>query len=175
MNSKLLSQIKSDLKFLLKNPEIIDIILFGSALKGKANPKDIDIALISENQKIYDIEGFHTSIINPKEFVQKPSSLITTIIQEGYSLKNNNYFAELLRFKTKMMYIYKLNNLENSKKVKIVRILRGNNQEKGMVSKYEGEWLSNQVFLIPPESDYVFQEFFVKNNINFKKKNILIN
>ena len=35
-------------QFLQKNREIIDIILFGSFVKGKGNVSDIDIALLSE-------------------------------------------------------------------------------------------------------------------------------
>ena len=41
-----LSLIKNKLKSLLLDKEIIDIILFGSSIKGKLIPRDIDIALI---------------------------------------------------------------------------------------------------------------------------------
>ncbi len=174
MNSKILLQIKNKLKHLLKDKEIIDIILFGSMLKGKVSPQDTDIALITNKKTKYELKEFHTSIISPEEFFIDPPSLATTLLREGYSIKNNQYLAESLRFKTKFLYIYKLNKLSNSKKVKIVRILRGNKKEKGMVENYKGEWLSNQVFLIPPECDNTFEQFFITQEINFERKSILI-
>ena len=53
INSKIISLVKSKLRNHLKNKEILDIILFGSAIKGKAMPNDIDITIITEkNLKI---------------------------------------------------------------------------------------------------------------------------
>lgn len=174
MSLKNLQKIKSKLKFLLKNKEIIDIILFGSFLKGKTNPKDIDIAIITNKRIKYELEDFHISAISPEEFFINPPSLAATLLNEGYSLKNNKYLAELLRFKAKVLYTYKLNNLSNSKKVKIVRLLRGDKKERGMVKNYKGEWLSNQVFIVPPECGGIFEQFFIAQEINFEKKSILM-
>ena len=43
------------IKFYKKNKDIIlDIIIFGSFIKGKENPKDIDILILYKNKK--DIE-----------------------------------------------------------------------------------------------------------------------
>ena len=174
MKSEELHKIKVELKKLLNDSNILDAILFGSYIKGKVNPRDIDLALIVQERKFYDYKGFHISIITTNEWFANPPSLATTLLREGYSLKNNKYLAESLKFKPEILYSYKLNNLSNSKKVRIVQILRGNKQNKGMVENYTGEWLSNQVFLIPPEIDSLFEKFFVHQEINFKKKYILI-
>ena len=48
MSLKDILKIKKDLKELIINKNILDIIVFGSFVKGKLNPNDIDIALIVE-------------------------------------------------------------------------------------------------------------------------------
>ncbi len=174
MNSKLLFQIKNKLKSLLKDKEIIDIILFGSSIKGKASPNDIDIAAITENESIPRIEGFHISAIKPKEFFQNPPTLITTLLREGYSLKNNKMFAETFRFKPEVLFNYNLKNLANSQKVKIVNILRGKGKNSGLVKESNGNFISNSVFTIPPESEYLIEKFLINQNVAFKKSYILI-
>ena len=174
MNLEEVRKIKAKLKQLINDTNVIDIILFGSYVKGKANPRDIDLALIVREKKSYIYEGFHVSIITANEWFTNHPSLATTLLREGYSIKNNKYLAESLLFKPKALYSYKLNNLNNSKKVRIVQILRGNKKEKGMIEKYNGEWLSNQVFIIPPEADSLFERFFTYQEINFEKKYILI-
>ena len=46
MNSKSLLLIRNKLKKYLKDRNILDIIIFGSAVKGKAEPRDVDVAVI---------------------------------------------------------------------------------------------------------------------------------
>jgi predicted nucleotidyltransferase len=174
MNSKVLLKIKTKLKETLKNPDIIDIIVFGSTVKGKINPKDTDIAIITEKKLNINIENFHISIINPRELLVNPISLSTTLLREGFSIKNNKPLAEALGFKSKMLYTYKLNNLNASKKVSTVRFLRGDKNNSGLIKKYKGEWLSNQVFTLPIESDSTIEQYFIYNSINYTKTSILI-
>ena len=45
-----IQKLKSQLKKICKNKEIIDIILFGSVVKDKDNPNDIDIAIYANHQ-----------------------------------------------------------------------------------------------------------------------------
>ena len=63
MNSKILLQVKNKLKKYLRDKEILDIVIFGSAIKGKLSPRDIDIAIISEDIINFDIAGFHISVL----------------------------------------------------------------------------------------------------------------
>lgn len=173
MKSKTLQQIKNKLRNILKDKEIFDIILFGSVIKGKAIPEDIDIALIT-NKSIPKIEGFHASIIKPEEFFKENLSLANTLLREGYSIKHGKFLAELWNFKNKILFVYELSSLSASKKVQIVNILRGKNKHEGMVSSYKGEWLANQVFTIPIEAGHIFEKFFLNFSIKFKKFYILI-
>ena len=79
-----LSLIKNKLKNLFSDKKVIDIILFGSAIKGKLIPGDVDIAAILYEkpskeflEKINSIKGFHISVITAKEFfINSPPPLL---------------------------------------------------------------------------------------------------
>lgn len=181
MNSKTLYFIRDKLKALIMNEEIIDIILFGSVVKGKTTPKDIDIALIlykepteKLRQKINQFKEFHISVIPAKEFFVNPPTIVNTLLREGYSLKNKKALAENFAFLNRVLFKYDLAHLSESLKVKIVNILRGKKGEKGLVETNKGEWLANQVFFVPVVSDKLFEEFFNHFKIKFKKFYVLI-
>ena len=174
MNSKTLSSIKSKLGKYLKDKEILDIILFGSAVKGKELPGDIDIAIISKRGMTIDLPGFHITSLKPEDFFIKPPSIIHTLFREGYSLKSNIPLSELYNFSSKVLFKYELTSLKPSAKVRIVNILHGKNKEKGLVEERNGKWLANQVFLSPIENEYIFEKFFLNFDIRFNKFYVLI-
>jgi predicted nucleotidyltransferase len=174
MNSKILLQIKNRLKALLSNKEILDIIIFGSAIKGKTEPRDIDIALITRNIKPEVLEGFHISILSPDDFFINPPNLINTLLREGYSLKHNKNFAEVYRFSNRVLFKYELKGMKPSEKVMLVNFLRGKKSEKGLVKENNGEWLANQIFVIPTENEFIFEKFFLNKNVKFNKFYVLM-
>src|SRR3989344_8035899 len=101
MKSKTLSGIQDYLKSSKKlyqnyKDKIIDILLFGSSVKGKYNPKDIDIAIILKNTKepeiisligkfgIYFNKETHLNLVIIETILQNP--LLKTLLEEGISL-----------------------------------------------------------------------------------------
>lgn len=174
MKSRILQKIKTDLKNLIKNKEIIDIIVFGSLIKGKSEPSDIDIALITEKQFDPKIKNYHISTISPIEFFKNPPTLANTLLREGYSIKQKKYLSETFNFQNRTLFTYKLSNLSPSKKVKIVNLLRGKNKQQGLVERYKGDWLANQTFTMPITSTYIIEQFLINFSIKFKKYFILI-
>jgi predicted nucleotidyltransferase len=173
MNSKELLKVKRKLKNILKDKEVYDVVLFGSFVKGKNNPKDIDIAIISDKKFSELDKEFHISFISLKDFF-KPISLINTLFKEGYSLKKNKSFSEVYGFRNKCLFKYNLSGMSASKKVMAVNFLRGKNGDNGLVLNKRGEWISNQVFLCPVLYDSIFERFFINSKIKFKKYYILI-
>jgi len=137
MNSKKLLEIKKKLNSFLKKKGVYDIILFGSFVKGKVVPNDIDVVIISENFK-ESIFGFHVSVLSIKDFF-KPISLVNTLFREGYSLKHNKFFSEVYGFESKCIFSYSLISLTPSKKVMAVNFLRGKKEEKGLVLENNGQ------------------------------------
>jgi len=174
MNSEILSKIRNRLKKQLEDKKIIDIILFGSIVKGKSNPSDIDIAVISEENPKINLKEFHISYLKPIDFIKNPPTIVTTLLREGYSLKNKKFLSENLRFENRVLFSYNLTELPPSKKVQIVNFLRGKNKNKGLIEENGGNWIANQVFIIPIENENLIEKFLLNSNVHFKKSFVLI-
>lgn len=174
MNSKTLALIKSKLKKYLKDKEILDVILFGSFVKGNENPSDIDVAFITRKKIEIDIPGFHVAVLTPEDFFGKPPALINTLLREGYSLKHNKPFAKSFDFLSCVLFNYNLSCLTPSLKVKIVNALRGRKGESGLVLENKGTWISNNVFIVNTENENLFEKFFINFKIKFQKRYVLM-
>ncbi len=176
MNSEIKS-IKNKLSRIIAKESILDVILFGSAIKGKPNPHDIDIAIISENEADRDMpcpDGFHFSFLKPLDFFRERPTILNTLFREGYSLKFKRPFSELYGFNNKALFSYQLKGLNSSKKVKIVNILRGKKGKKGLVAEKNGNWLANQIFTVPIGNMNIFEKFFLNFEIKFIKYYVLM-
>lgn len=157
-------QLAKELKKLLKNKDIEDIILFGSQIKGKLNPSDLDIAIIINNnldkiklkEKIQEItkQKLDLQFLTIKDF-EKPIHL--TLIKEGYSIKNQDYIHNILRIKPIILFKYSLKDLTASKKVMFERAIKS---FKGI------EKLSNRVVLVPIETSKEFSDFLKQWNLD---------
>lgn len=181
-NSNIFSKLKSKWKKEWRN-KVIDIILFGSALKGKSNPNDIDICilfrqdvdliLIKEIQSIVG-EHFHVSALSIDNFFTDIHSLAKTILFEGKSLITHKKISENFDLGSFVLYSYDLSKEKPTKKVRFVYIIRGRNGEEGIVKKSDGEFISNNSFMVPVEKDSEIQEIFSSWNIKYKRKKIML-
>ncbi len=168
------SLIKNKLRIYLNDKDILDVILFGSIVKGKIMPEDIDVALITDKEIKADINGFHITTLRLQEFFLSPPSIVHTLLREGYSLKNDIFFSENYKFLSRVLFVYELKNLNPSVKVKIVTLLRGKGKENGLVRENGGEWLANQVFIMPLKADNLLERFLINFKINYKKYFLLM-
>ncbi|MHA1720375.1 MAG: nucleotidyltransferase domain-containing protein, partial [Promethearchaeota archaeon] len=56
VKDRIISQIKSDFRFILENKSILGVILYGSYLSGdESNRSDIDICIVASDQNLYQI------------------------------------------------------------------------------------------------------------------------
>ena len=161
-------------KVLKKYPELIDIILFGSFVKGKTNPQDIDIALILPKYKIksgiigkismefdnfknIDIEGIDSEMIYM-------DPLFWRIAREGFSIKNNIFIAKSAQTKPVTIFEYSLNKLSKTQKVQFNRAIH-NIFEKDYIHLVK----SGSIFLPSSESEK-FNELINSWNLNKKTR-----
>lgn len=170
-----LQKIKREFKSILKQKEVLDVIVFGSFVKGKFNPNDIDIAiLVNKNELKFDLKKeFHISVLTINDFFIKSLPLINILLREGFSLRHNKPFSEVFRFFSKSLFVYNLKGLSNTNKVKLVNILHGKNS-KGLVEEFKGKWISRQVFFVPVKNDNIFEDLFSKFKIKYEKSYVLI-
>lgn len=171
-----LRRLRKDAEPILREPGVVDVILFGSAAKGKAAPRDLDLAVILETRSArLDAllaklpEEYHVSALTLKELVAAPPTLATTLLREGWSIREAQPFCARYRFTSCVLYVYDLSALPNSKKAAAVRWLRG-----GFVEEHGGSWLARSVILIPAEHDAPLETYFQNNAITYTKKYMLI-
>jgi len=157
---------QKELKKLL-NEQVIDIILFGSLVKG-GSPKDIDIALILKEttnllvikKKIKEIIKKETDIqIISIESIHTP--LWLTLIKEGFSIKKEKYLHELYHLQPKVLYKYSLQKLTAVQKVQFERGIK-------MILKTQGTFLTRSVVLIPLSLKNRMIEFLKSWNIYYE-------
>ena len=183
----MLKQLKNYLKAEKKDKTIFDIVTYGSAVKGKNIPNDIDIAVIFKEgtlkerlnkiQKIkekikigikIDIKGILLEELFNSVFFARSG-----IIIEGISIFDEKPFANKLDFEGICLFIYDLKNKSHTEKVKFNYVLSGRNA-KGIIAQLEGRALGPGVIEIPIKNSLEFEEVLQMHHINYKKRNCLI-
>ncbi|MFH1585258.1 MAG: nucleotidyltransferase domain-containing protein [archaeon] len=182
MSKKLISSLKKKLKGINLN-EIVDVFLFGSAVKGKEFPHDLDICIVFRKKIIseiaYEIESrlkeysVHISTLVVDNFFMKNHSLAKTLFVEGVSILTGRQFIESFGFKSYSLYTYDLSKLGASKKVQFVQLLKGRNTE-GIVKRNGGEWIVDRCFIMPVSKDSEMLIIFKKWEVPYKKMEALI-
>ena len=177
-NLRQFSKLKSELK-----NKVVDILLFGSAVKGKDKPNDIDIclifrekvdlALVKKSQQILGDE-YHVSSLTVDNFFTKPHSLAKTLLLEGKSVFSKVFFSEVFGLDPKLVYSYDLSKEKPSKKVSFVHLMRGRGKNEGLVKKWKGEFISRNSFLVSIEKDNEVQEVFNKWEVKYTRKKIML-
>src|SRR3989338_1541110 len=140
--------------------EVVDIFLFGSAIKGKDNPNDIDICLIFRDKLNLDIIK-KAGLMLGEEFHLR-------------SLTANNFFTENFGLSGFLLYSYNLTPEAPSKKVRFVYLLRGRGESAGMVKRWGGEFISPSAFMVPVGMDREVQQIFNVWKIHFKRRKLLL-
>lgn len=181
-NSKEYLELKNKWKANWKK-EIVDIVIFGSFVKNKLKPNDIDICIIFrekiEQTILKGIEAFlgekhHVSSLVIDNFFTNPHSLSKTLLLEGKSLITGKSIADVFALTPKTLYSYDLSSEEGAKKVKFVYLLRGRNSSDGLVKEWKGEFISNSSFITPIEKDEEIMEVMNKWKIKYKRKKLLL-
>lgn len=176
--SKLISEYKQNWK-----SELADIVVFGSIVRGKSNPNDIDVCLIFRNKADLNIikkvqailgDNYHIISLTVDNFFTNPHSLAKTLLLEGESLITGKKFADVFSLKAKVIYYYDISKEEASKKVRFVYLLRGRVSSNGLVKELNGEFISNSAFLIPIENDAKIQEVFNSWKVKYKRIRVML-
>lgn len=163
--------------------DIVDVILFGSSVKEKLHPRDIDIAIIFRSSIKREIlkkfqnnlgEKYHTSSLVVDQLFTKPHSLGKTLLYEGISLITDKKISDNFDLKPFSLYTYDLTREKPTKKVRFVYTLKGRSNNKGLIEEFKGRYISPSSFIIPVEKDEEMLEIFKKWDIKFYRKKLLL-
>src|SRR3989344_6409 len=117
--------------------EILDIVIFGSFVRGKEKPKDIDLLLIYKSkvnaELSYSIKKEFESFNLKVDLVSKAYSDLfksafvarESYFSEGYSLVQKGFISEKLGFKPTVLFRYGLSNLNKSERMRFYYSLYG--------------------------------------------------
>jgi predicted nucleotidyltransferase len=137
--------------------------IFGSFVKEKMSPSDIDVAVLGTNLHQQDIKKLIRKKSHEKVDIQfftmesYASFLWVTLIREGYSVKHNKYLHQIYGIRPVTLFKYSLKELTPSKKVMFERAIK---TIKGITK------LSNRVVLVPINQGDEFSDFLRYWNID---------
>src|SRR3989344_4522758 len=106
--------------------EVLDIILFGSTVRGKEKPNDIDLVILFRNKEDLDVsyklkKNLDILSLNINIIIKTYDSLFAenfiareSFLSEGYSLLKKRFVAELLGYSSLILF----SPVENSERTK---------------------------------------------------------
>ena len=165
--------------FNIHKDEIEDIILFGSFMKGKEKPKDIDLLIIFKNKVNKQIES------ELKKDIALPEADINSTTQrelegegfiakeglylEGFSLINSRALSQQMGFTSVAFIKYDLQNTKGSKRIRFYYALQGRNKATGFLKEVRAKRFSESVIIcdynIIERIKPFFEQWDIKYNI----------
>jgi hypothetical protein len=149
-------------------------------VKGKENPKDIDLLIIFKENVDKEIEYVirkelekhfsQVSIISKteKNIFDPAFDARESILFEGLSIVNHEWVAEKYGFSSLGMFKYDTHSMNNVQKTQFYYALNGRNKQKGIAEQMECIKLSDNVMLVPLKNIDKIKEFFELWHMNYK-------
>lgn len=186
MQNELSSQVKK-IKVWIKKNNILDVIIFGSVMRGKFIPGDIDVCIIindDDEEKSIDLVGslgglldssslkFQINILTSSALI-KGNTLAKTLLIEGYSIAKDRKFSSNFGLESKSLFIYNLKNFTPSKRVQLHYLLKGRYGSKGILKEVNGKLFGNGSIIVSIEKEDVLKEIFDKWKISYRVERAL--
>ncbi len=173
-------------KFKSENPEILDILLFGSSMKGKEKPKDLDVLIIFKEKSnldlIYKFRKMLEQLIKLNVEVTGKSYLDLfqedflareALLTEAYSLISRKFWSAGLGFKNYFLFHYSLQKKNKSERMRFYYSLYGRNSP-GILNNLNAVKFAETILLCPVENKEKMKEFLESWKIEFREMPILI-
>jgi len=163
--------------FAKKHDSVKDIILFGSIMRGKEKPSDIDIMIVfidSVNKSIeYELKQQlekNVSLISKteKSYILESFDAREGILFEGFSLINNKPICSDFGFIAFGNFLYDTSKLNNTTKTRFYYALNGRNGSQGVASTLKAIKISDNNILVPVSQIETAKEFFDYWGIEYK-------
>ena len=182
-NTKLMFKIQNIIK---KNEDkILDIIIFGSVVKGKEKPRDIDLLIIYKTKidtelnymikKEFEFLGFEIDLISKsyKDLFKSTFLARESYLSEGYSLVQKKFVADGLGYKPMILFRYDIKNFNKSQRMRFYYSLYGRNS-KGMLKELKLYKFSERIIISPVENSEKVKDYLSSWNIKYLEIPILI-
>lgn len=177
-------KLRNNLKKLIKDVE--DIIIFGSVVRGKNKPQDIDVVVVFKNKVNKDMEYKirkeleknynNISIISKtqKDLLSNAFDAREGILFEGISLLSGEIISNKYGFSSLGMFKYNFKGWDQLRKTKFYYALNGRMGQKGILESLECVKLSDNLILAPLNKIEDVKEFLDSWSIEYKYIPILL-
>ncbi len=173
--------------FRQKRKEILDIILYGSSVTGKARPRDLDVILLFKDLGLdrrlelaqeyksslkgdfpdADVKSMNLADLFDRNFLARQGILLS-----GISLLTRERICEKLGFRAYSIFSYNLKGLNHNQKTKFNYALNGRT-EPGVLKSLRGISLGRGSVKVPMESSSEFGEFLDGWKVKYRKEQVL--
>lgn len=174
-------------KFYIKyKNNILDILLFGSIVRGKDKPNDVDIMVVFKNNEDLDAAyelrkslrylniEIQVTTKTYKQLFEKSFMARESFLGEGYSLLLKQYISEGLGYSSKTLFKYELKGFAQTRRMQLQYALYGRKRESGIAKELNLIKFAGTIFLCPVENTEKLAEFFENWGIRFEKFPVLI-
>ncbi len=174
-------------KFYKKNKgDILDIVLFGSSVRGKQKPNDLDILILFKEKENLDISY---ELKKELEFLEIPLQIISktyfslrdnnfkakeAYLSEGISLIKKQPIAESLGYSNFILFKYQLMDFNQSKRMQFQYALYGRDKRSGIIQRLKLTKFADGAILSPLESADEVASFLNSWNIKYDSHPLLI-
>ena len=167
----------------IKQNNIIDVILFGSFVRGKTKARDIDLCILikdEDEKRSIDLTdslsklvlNSHVNILTLSD-IMGGNALVKTLMHEGISIKTKKRFSGSFGFSNKSLFMYNLKDFSPSKRVRFHYMLKGRKSE-GVLKEVEGKFIGTGSILVPTSKEDILKEVFEQWNVDYKIERILV-
>lgn len=184
-NTRFRSEVNS---FFRKNSDVLlDIMLFGSTMRGKDNPNDLDLLILHKGDADLDLSyelkkklkqfGFDAEITDKayRELFNGAFKAREAILSEGYSLVYDSFVSNGLGYMNLILFRYDIKELSKSDRMRFYYSLYGRTaDQKGILKETEAIKFSERVILCPVKNAERIKEYLEKWKIKFLEFPILI-
>lgn len=183
-----MGKLKTSLKSLLKKENfLVDIFLFGSALKSKEKPGDVDVIALFRGKDFERVEDVLYSIkkigdaLSIKLHIEPividslfRENVFASVIHEGFSIREMKFIRDMLNFKSYMLFTYNLESKKPSDKVRFSYALYGRKKGEGLLKVLNGEVIGKSSMLVPTEKQEIMRDFLKGWKIDYKEQRVSI-
>lgn len=163
-------------KHLAQSPDIWDIILFGSSLRGKRKASDLDVLVVFGNEldleKTQQLKGLfpeHAEVL-PITVADMTSDAFRPredILADGFSLRLGGRISHAFGYSSQVLFLCDFNFSQNER-MRFHHALHGRKSE-GILRRVKGRRVAPKLFAIPAESSDGFREFLDSWKISYKR------
>lgn len=166
---------------LKKEKSLVDVVLFGSAMKSKEKPNDLDVCVLLREKNYPESERLVYEVVKlGRAYSIKvhceplavddlwTEKLFFTLLSEGYSVSQDEIISSSLGYDSGVLFTYSLESKNASDKVRFSYALYGRSKEEGLLYELGGKSIGRGAFIVSTSKSETVKAFFKQWDVKFE-------